>query len=142
MGSAALLSMIQDQVSRPVLQSDNFFSADYAVTVTGSNQDGPEYTFWPSHATDWQTEAVFVVIETTALIKIVGETLDGTSTWILKPTNSDTAGIHKAQFQFQGYIESLSLKIPSTGNGGFDGVVKVRAFAVPDLDPDYVIGVT
>lgn len=140
--SAPLLVEVTDQDRRPTLIGTESFAASLKVTATGSNQAGPTYTFWNSHVADWEDEPVFVVIETSAVIKVTGETPEGVGTWILTPTNSATDGVHKAQFQFMGYIESLTLQIPSIANGGIDGVVNTQVFLMPALDPTYIIGLT
>lgn len=141
-GSSALLTQLTDQVRRPELIGDLYFTVDYPVVVSSSPLVGPTYTLWPSHADNWEDEPLFVAIQSTALVKISGETLAGASEWILKPTNSVNAGVHAAQFQFQGAIESLTISAPSNTDGGFNGLVQIRVFKMPALTPAYVIGVT
>lgn len=140
--SAPLLSELTDQVRRPELIGSQFFCGDYVVVPQGTSFTGPTYPFWGSHVANWETEPVFVVIQSTALVKISGETLSGPSSWILRPTNSPNQGVHAAQFQFQGFIESLTIEVPAIADGGINGVVNMRAFLMPDLVPTYVVGVT
>jgi len=140
--SAPLLHKLIDQERRPEITSTQFFECGYIVVPTGSNVTGPTYPLWNTHLANWTTEDVFIAIETSAVLKITGETPTGVGTWILTPTNSSVLGVHKAQFQFVGKIESLTLQIPSTANGGIAGEFKMSAFLMPALEPTYAIGLT
>lgn len=141
--SAPLLSQIVDQVRRPELVTEDlYFALDVELSPGGSEVAGPTYEFWPGHSGVWDETPVFLLVESDVLVKLTGETLAGQSTWILQGTNTDTAGVHKAIFQFQGCIEDITIHTPSTTQGGEAGKVRVRVFQMPELSPTYVQGLT
>lgn len=57
----------------------------------------------------------------------------GTSTVLLKGTDSDDDGTHASFFTWQGDVTSVTISIPSTADGGVTTAVQVFMYAIPDL---------
>lgn len=57
----------------------------------------------------------------------------GSSTVLLNGTDDDTNGEHAAFFTYQGDVTSLTITVPSTGDGGATTTFDVFMYEIPDL---------